>query len=352
MKPLRVLVVDDSAYNRRTISQVLGMIAGVEVVGKASDGDEALRMVGALTPDLITLDLEMPRMDGFTFLRLLMAKRPTPVIVVSGLSAKENVFRALELGALDFVAKADRTVGADMAGIVQELTEKVRLVRHLTPATFDPTRRPPVRVPSTPPLTDDGRRLLAALPKRLVLIGASTGGPKALLEVFDALESNAPISVVVAQHMPERFTRTFAARLDRLQGLRVQEATDGCALRAGAAFVCPGGRCVEVAGDETGFLLRVVSPSTEDRYVPSVDRLFETGARVAGARVVAVVLTGMGDDGARGISMVKSAGGEVLAESQETAVIFGMPGAAIRTGLVDEVLPLPDLAGHLAGLAK
>jgi two-component system chemotaxis response regulator CheB len=354
MRHLRVLVVDDSAYNRRTLSEVLSTLEGVEVVGKASDGDEALRMVADLQPDLITLDLEMPRMDGFTFLRLLMARRPTPVIIVSGYSAKENVFRALELGALDFIAKPARTVTSDLSSVAEELSRMVAMVRQLAPASLDPARRPIFRVPAdavataardTAPKVTEG-----ADPDHVVVVGASTGGPTALVELFRRLPPASSSAVLVAQHMPERFTRTFAERLDRLGGVRVREASGRHRLEPGGAYICPGGRCMEVVRDGSGFAVEVVPPGSTDRYVPSVDRLFESAAPVVGNKLIAVVLTGMGDDGARGVVAVKGAGGLVLAEAADTAVIYGMPGAAARTGAVDRSLPLRPLCDRLAEL--
>ncbi len=356
MRHLRVLVVDDSAYNRRTLSEVLATLDGVEVVGKASDGDEALRMVADLQPDLITLDLEMPRMDGFTFLRLLMARRPTPVIVVSGYSAKENVFRALELGALDFIAKPARTVTSDLGNVAEDLKRMVAMVRQLAPASLDPSRRPVIRstgdatvqvVREPPPPRMDG-----AEPEHVVVVGASTGGPTALVELFRRLPSNASASVLVAQHMPERFTRTFAERLDRLGGMRVREASGRHHLEPGVAYVCPGGRCLSVVREGAGWAADVMPPAGSDRYVPSVDRLFETAAAAVGPKLIAVVLTGMGDDGARGVVAVNESGGLVLAEAADTAVIYGMPGAAARTGSVSRSLPLRPLCDHLAELLQ
>jgi len=344
VRDVSVLVVDDSAYNRRTISDLLETIPGVRVAGKASDGNEALRQVAELEPDLVTLDLEMPRMDGFTFLRLLMARRPTPVIVVSGYSAKENVFRALELGALDFVAKPTRSVTSDLAQIRSELLEKVALVRHLQPSRL---RKPSTGTGPFAKARAAERPARRPLTK-VLLIGASTGGPTALVEIFRRFPPGAQIAAVVAQHMPERFTRTFAERLDRLGGLRVEEASGAHRLEAGRAWVCPGGRCVEIGADGQ---LVVVQPSPNDRYVPSVDRLFETGARRLGERAYGVVLTGMGDDGAQGVLSLRDVGATVLAEAAETAVIYGMPGAAVRAGGVSESLPIESIASRLAKLA-
>ena len=338
--PIKVLVVDDSAYNRKTISDILEPVEGVKVVGKATDGDEALRLVSELEPDLITLDLEMPRMDGFTFLRLLMVRRPTPVIVVSGYSAKENVFRALELGAVDFVAKPTRAVTADLAGIGEELRRKVGLVRQLRPSGMGAivTSSPRAAKQDAPRATPS-----KSVPDRVLVIGASTGGPTALVRLFQRIPAQTPGAIVVAQHMPERFTRTFAERLDRLGGVRVREASGRHRLLAGEAWVCPGGQCVEIHGDE----VVVVPAKPSDRYIPSVDRLFTTAADALGSRVVGAVLTGMGDDGAAGVEAVVKRGGKVFAESPDTAVIYGMPGAAVRTGKVEEALPLNELAERL-----
>lgn len=357
MKPLRVLVVDDSAYNRRALGEMLSSLPDVEVVGKATDGDDALRMVSQVSPDLITLDLEMPRMDGFTFLRLLMARRPTPVIVVSGYSQRENVFRALELGALDFVAKPTRTMASDLSSIADELAEKVHVVRQLAPSNLHPQQRGlsggrtatqvfRIQAPTEPPPAP------APAPARppaetfkLLLVGASTGGPTALVELFGRLPAHA--TVVVAQHMPERFTRTFAERLDRISPLRVVEGEGTMPLTPGLGIICPGGQCMEIHRRHDGLVATVVEPGPDDRYVPSVDRLFASAGVAAAERAVGVVLTGMGDDGARGAEAIKRAGGTVYAESAETAVIFGMPGAAVRTGRVDETLSLRALAQRL-----
>ena len=353
-KPLRVLVVDDSAYNRRTLTEMLTTLGDVEVVGKAGDGDEALRYTVELEPDLITLDLEMPRMDGFTFLRLLMAKRPTPVIVISGYSAKENVFRALELGALDFVPKPTRSVTADLGTIREELAAKVALVRHLSPSGFRPSGRSSLsdgRTATQSFRTSDARNEGSVRPlRKVIVIGASTGGPTALLELFAKFPEATGAAVVVAQHMPARFTKTFAERLDRLGSFRVEEASGSHRLEAGQAWICPGGHCIEVvpAGSDVSICVR--PPTGDDRYIPSVDALFATAAKTLAERAIGVVLTGMGEDGAQGSTALKEAGGTVFAEAPETAVIYGMPAAAVRTGAVQRSLPLRDLADHLATL--
>jgi two-component system chemotaxis response regulator CheB len=347
VRPLRVVVVDDSAFNRRTITDLLSSIPGVDVVGKAADGEEALKLVLGQRPDLVTLDLEMPKMDGFTFLKLLMARQPTPVLVVSGRGAKADVFKALELGALDFIVKPSTIVTTELATIRQLLQEKVAMVRQLRPLGSAPARDRAatatglIRLPQI-----DGTRPQSSEtnPRRLVVIGASTGGPPALVEVFSRLPSDLPASIVLAQHMPERFTTTFADRLERLGGVRVSELEEREQLRPGRAFVCPGGRCVEVLPTSNSLWARVVAPEPDDRYQPSVDRLFRSAAASYGSRVLGVILTGMGDDGTKGAEAIKKAGGMVFTESVDTAAIWGMPGSVERAGLADRSLPIHAMA--------
>ncbi|GAB4197586.1 MAG: chemotaxis response regulator protein-glutamate methylesterase [Sandaracinaceae bacterium] len=349
MRALRVLVADDSAFNRRTIADILQQIPGVEIVGKAVDGEQALQLAFLEKPDLVTLDLEMPRMDGFTFLKILMARQPTPVIVVSGRSAKVDVFRALELGALDFVVKPAGGSPQELASIRDELSAKVAMVRQLRPL------RAPERVSSSTfqrPLPEDRPGPPDAVPRRVCVIAASTGGPPALVRLFSRLTSDLPAAFLVAQHMPERFTRTFAERLERIGGVQVAEVEDRASLRAGRAYVCPGGQCVEVQTKPTGIFVHVVAPGPEDRYVPSADRLFRSAAEVFGARTIGVVLTGMGDDGTRGAKAVRDAGGVVLCESEESAAIHGMPGSVERAGLASEVLALGPLTERLIRLVR
>lgn len=344
MGTLRVLVVDDSAYNRRTISEMLDSFEGVEVVGKAVDGNDALRLIEEIEPDLVTLDLEMPRMDGFTFLRLLMATRPTPVIVISGYANKENVFKALELGAVDFIAKPARIVTSDLRSIEDELRRIVDLTKKIRRSSLGPkgigSRSGAFRSPSAPPIE-------RGAPDSLIVIGASTGGPSALVEVFRSFPPHLPACVLVAQHMPEKFTTTFAERLDRLGGIHVREAAGTVELRAGMGLVCPGGRSLVVDRDGDRLLAHVVSARPDDRYLPSVDRLFESAAEAMGERVIGAVLTGMGDDGARGAEALKKRGAKVLIESPETAVIYGMPSAVERVHAFDEIRPLKEIGPRL-----
>ena len=352
-RPIRLLVVDDSAYNRRNIAEVFANHPEVEVVGKAGDGEEALKLATTLKPDVITLDLEMPRMDGFTFLRILMSRAPTPVIVVSSYAQRENVFKALELGALDFVPKPDR-LGPESTDVRSEILQKVLLVRSLRPS-FVPTAL--IRRQNSGAFTADGRPtgfdVQAPIPYRapslVVAIASSTGGPSALLTVFGKLTATTSVAFLVAQHMPDKFTRTFAERLDKRGPVRTVEASDNDLVAARTGFVCPGRKCMELVQHGSIMKLRVGPAPSTDRYVPSADRLLRSIAPL-GPRAVGVILTGMGDDGVAGARAIRDAGGLVIAESQETAVVNGMPGAAVRAGVASQVLPLPEIGDYLAKL--
>ena len=354
MRELRALVVDDSSLNRRTIAAMLDEIDGVSNVDVAKDGAEALRLVEANPPDFITLDLEMPRLDGYEFLHLLMDRHPIPVVVVSGRSEKENVFRALELGAIDFIAKPqdDET---PLESLRRQLVEKVRVIQQLSPlALRSPTMggldlesaTRPRAVPRREPI------VLKRAPSKVIVIGASTGGPKALMTLFRHIHDEVDAALVIAQHMPPRFTRTFAERLDRTAVVQVSEARQYERLARGHAYVCPGGRCVEIVPSDRGPALRVVSPDAATHYIPSADQLFRSAARVLGDKAIGVVLTGMGDDGTAGAKEISRRGGSVLIEAPETAVVAGMPLAVRRSGIRHESLGIWALGDRLAELAR
>ena len=360
-KRIRVLVIDDSAFNRQTISAMLDSSAGVEVVGRAGDGQEGLNLVFQLLPDVVTLDLEMPKMDGFSFLRILMSRRPTPVIVISGYATKENVFKALELGALDFVAKPSRQISPALKGIQDELLQKVRMVTQLrmvsltdraarAPATTGATGQFPLINPNAPPEKDkDKSRKEGVAPPKLCAIGASTGGPPAIHQVLSALDPTLALGIIITQHMPAKFTKAFAERLARTTPWTVREAEPGDTVTAGVALLAPGSHSLIVKREGTQLKADLLPQQPDDRFVPSVDRMLESVARLSDvSSVIAVILTGMGGDGGRGVKAIKSAGGRVLAEAPETAVIFGMPEEAIRTGAVDEIVPLGQVADAIA----
>jgi len=347
---IRVLVVDYSAYMRRRIPRMLDDSPLVEVIDTARDGEDALRKTLELKPDLITLDLEMPRMDGFTFLRFVMSRQPTPVLVISGRANDHEVFRALELGAADFIAKPEGSP-LDLEQIQHELLRKVHAVRELRVERLRRESGVPMAPPPAgpPPAPQEETLRFERTDAPIVVIGSSTGGPSALLQIFGSLIEPPPRAFVVAQHMPAGFTRGFAERLDRLTTLRTREARDGDVPLPGTVLIAPGSAHLELVRDRDRIVARVTPRGHQDRYAPSVDRLFRSAAKVCGPDLLALVLTGMGDDGREGVQVVKRAGGRVIAEAEETAVVFGMPKQAIRTGAVDAVLPLDAIGPLLRG---
>lgn len=350
MKKIRVVVIDDSAYNRRTITKMLEGMPNVEVVGYAADGEEGIRKVIDLNPDLITLDLEMPKMDGFTLLRIVMSTCPTPVIVISSRSEDERVFKALELGAVDFIAKPSTVISEDLMKISDDLREKVRSVFNLNMGCIKRRESllPLQVVPKKKPRSTAVRPAPSGTsPIDMVAIGSSTGGPPALQTIFNAFTEQLPFCVAVSQHMPAGFTRAFAERLNRSSAFEVREAVDGDLVMPGRIFIAPGGKNMIFTPDGERVFVKVASPSPQDKYVPSVDVMFTSLADIYGPRMLAVVLTGMGNDGSRGVRAVKAAGGAVLAEAEESAVVFGMPREAIATGVVDKVAPLERMAREI-----
>jgi two-component system chemotaxis response regulator CheB len=349
--PIRILVIDDSAYSRRTIARMLERSPLVEVIGTARDGREALRKTLELEPDLITLDLEMPRMDGFTFLRLVMARRPTPVIVVSGRAGEDDVFKALDLGAVDFVAKPTTRADVELQTIEESLIRKVHAIRELRIEKVSERIHAPLPFLSEPLTRPEAASSDPRGP--VVVIGSSTGGPAALMQILGAFAEAPPCTFLVAQHMPAGFTRGFAERLDRLTCFRVREAEGGEPLEPGTVLIAPGGRHLELRTSDEGIVTAIRSDRDRDRYAPSVDRLFASSAKRFAESLIAVVLTGMGDDGREGACQVKAAGGRVIAESEETAVIYGMPKQVVNAGVADAVLPLPEIPSALQrGIAE
>ncbi len=353
---LRVLVVDDSTVFRRSLVDALSAQPDIEVVGTAANGEEALQAALTLKPHVITLDLEMPRMDGFTFLRILVARQPTAVVVCSSHASRENVFKALELGAVEFVVKPSAHRPAETT-LKEEIVAKVQLTRHLR--TVGTRMRPPMpsvgdrdaeerpRLPASEPPEPTGARPKVRF---VVAIASSTGGPIALLDIASRLPERFPGALLIAQHMPESFTRTFAERLDRKGPIRFVEVDAPETLEERRGYVSPGNQCLVVAprgGSELGVALR---PAGNERYVPSGDLLMKTAAEHAGPRVVGIVLTGMGDDGLAGARAVRDGGGIVVAESEQSAVVFGMPGAVVRAGLANHVMSLPEISAFLAAL--
>jgi two-component system chemotaxis response regulator CheB len=344
-KTATVLVVDDSAFYRQSLAMMLKDIPGIEVIGAATDGLEAIQLTTKHRPSLITLDLEMPRMDGFGFLRWLMRSMPTPVLVVSAASGASNVFQALDLGAADFIAKPTHRASWEILTIRQELESKLHAILGASPARLceRAAKAAALRMidPAPPRAAPPVDRL------KLLAIGASTGGPAAIQSMMATLPGDLPCVVAIAQHMPPGFTASFAERLNRLSRWRISEAVEGQVCRAGEVLICPGGRHLsfERGGDRVRAVLEDAAP--DDRYVPSVDRLMASGAETFGGDLIAVILTGMGHDGRRGMGLVKKRGGFTIAESEETAVVFGMPSEAIQEGAVDVVAPLHGIVDQI-----
>jgi two-component system, chemotaxis family, protein-glutamate methylesterase/glutaminase len=331
LEEIRVLVVDDSAYARVTLSKLLEDAPGIRVIGSACDGDEAIRKILSLAPAVVTLDLEMPRLDGFAVLRWLSENRPTPTVVVSSRQAREDVLRALDLGAVDFIVKPAARPSASLREIREALGRSIRAV---AAARVRPDRgKSPARLSEVSP---------AETSAGLLVIGASTGGPPAIGRLMAALP---PLGcpAVVAQHMPAGFTRLFAGRLDRLCAFPVTELAEQEELLPGRAYVVAGGRHAGIQRSDGGFHARLFRPSPRDLHVPSVDRLFRTAVEAAGAGTVGVVLTGMGDDGREGMLSIVARGGHTIAESEQTAVVYGMPREAIEARAATEVLPLDEI---------
>jgi two-component system chemotaxis response regulator CheB len=350
VKKIRVVVVDDSAYNRRTITKMLEGVPNVEVVGYAADGEEGIRKIIDLKPDLVTLDLEMPKMDGFTLLRILTTRFSVPVIVISALSAADKVFKALELGALDFVAKPSGSASTDLLLIRDDLQQKVlQIVRHKPKDIRRFSQQMPVEERVTATLMPAGHPASGTQQTTidLVAIGSSTGGPPALQNIFSSFERQFPFAVVVSQHMPAGFTRAFAERLNRSSPFDIKEAEDGDQVIPGRILIAPGGRnmIVNVCGGLV--TAHIVPPTSADRYVPSIDVMLESCAAIYRERMIAVILTGMGNDGSRGVRSVHEQGGFLIAESDETAVVYGMPREAVTTGLVDRVVPLHRVTSEI-----
>ncbi len=339
---IRVLVVDDSALMRKLIPQILERDKTIEVVGTAMDGAFGLRKIEDLRPDVVTLDLEMPRMDGMETLRQITKKHKVPVIIVSALSTEgaAATFKALALGALDFVAKPRDAASAHMNEIAEDLIRKIKIASKtknknaVRPALAEKPR-------FNKPLSRPRREAT-----RIIVIGVSTGGPYALQYLLSQLPGDFPGSIVIVQHMPEGFTEMFSRRLNECCAIDVKEAQSGDLLIAGRALICPGDRHIKVRRMP---LASTVVLSDEERvngHRPSVDVLFRSAAEF-GSRAIGVLMTGMGDDGAAGMGVIKDAGGMTMAQTEDTCVVFGMPKAAIERGFAMRVVPLELLANAL-----
>jgi two-component system chemotaxis response regulator CheB len=359
MAKTRVVVVDDSALVRGLLAEIINKQSDMECVGAAADPLVAREMIRNLNPDVITLDVEMPRMDGIDFLSKLMRLRPMPVVMVSTLTERgaDVTLRALELGAVDFVAKPKIGVADGLRQLAEDITDKVRTaarahVRRLPPAAASPApaagcghapgAHAPAGVRPAAPVASIGRLST----EKIIFIGASTGGTEATKEVLMNLPPDAP-AVVITQHMPPGFTKSYAARLDGLCRIRVKEAVDGDRVLPGHAYIAPGGFHLSVERSGANYIARVRDGEPVNRHKPSVEVLFESAARVVGQNALGVMLTGMGADGAKAMKLMRDAGSYNYAQDEASCVVFGMPREAIAHGAAQEVLPLQRIAPAL-----
>lgn len=347
---IRVLIVEDSPVMQRLLADMIGRGEGLEVAGIAGNPYEARELVKSLKPDVMTLDVEMPRMDGLTFLERLMRLHPMPVVMVSSLTERdaEASLRALELGAVDVIAKP--RAGVDGHGLVEfgsTIAESIRAAARVDVGARESAGARAVR----PGHVLDGPADDAALEGRIIAIGASTGGTEAIRDILSRLPARCP-PVVIAQHMPEMFTRMFAKRLDEQCGLAVSEAVDRERLKPGHAYVAPGNWHLLVRRAGKSFEARIAQTEPVNRHRPSVDVLFDSVAQAAASGAIAAILTGMGNDGAAGMRTIRNAGGRTIAQDEASCVVFGMPKTAIEAGGVEHVLPLGGIAERLVACLR
>ncbi|MBZ8139261.1 chemotaxis response regulator protein-glutamate methylesterase [Rubrivivax gelatinosus] len=346
MSKTRVVVVDDSALVRGLLAEIINQQPDMTCVGAASDPLVAREMIRNLNPDVITLDIEMPRMDGIDFLSRLMRLRPMPVVMVSTLTERgaEVTMKALELGAVDFVAKPKIGVADGLRQLGDDITEKVRTAaKARVHRLAAPAPAAPGGSPAKPAMVSPLGRLST---EKIIFIGASTGGTEATREVITQLPPDAP-AVMITQHMPPGFTKSYAARLNGLARIRVAEAVDGERVLPGHAYIAPGGLHLSVERSGANYIARVRDGDPVNRHKPSVEVLFQSAARVVGQNALGVMLTGMGADGARAMREMRDAGSWNLAQDEASCVVFGMPREAIAHGAAHEVLPLTRIAPAL-----
>lgn len=366
-KKIRVLIVDDSAFMRKVLQSIVTADAQLEVVGEARDGRDAVAKAESLKPDVITMDINMPVMDGLQATELIMSSNPRPILVVSSESREgaETTLKALELGAIDFVAKPSSGIDLDMNTVRDELTRKLKIaakVRVVRTAARSKLQQEVANAsPRVEPKTAGGKPNGAAAGSNykpavsaaamvvpgsrdgrfpVVMIACSTGGPATLMKFVPAFGKNFPGAVVIVQHMPGTFTTQFSQQLSEIANIAVKEAEQNEAIQPGTLYICPGSHHLRISS--SGRIALDDGPRISG-YRPSADVALETAAAFAGAMTIGVILTGMGNDGARGIQAVKAAGGYAVVQDESTSVIFGMPAEAIKTGAVDQVLPLENI---------
>jgi len=355
---IRVLIVDDSALVRSLLSDILRADPGIEVVGVAGDAHVAREKIKLLNPDVLTLDVEMPKMDGLTFLKNLMRLRPMPVVMVSSLTERgaDVTLDALAIGAVDYLSKPKIDLAATLKDYSEELIEKVRIASKASVRALDPRRAATIGSRPTQSHTADAVLPKAAKPRqlrtteRIIAIGASTGGTEAIKEVLTRLPPDSP-GVVIAQHIPKAFSTPFAKRMNDCCQMTVYEAEDGQQVMAGHVYIAPGDRHLMLVRDGTRYVCRLDDGVPVNRHKPSVDVLFRSVAQNAGRNAIGVILTGMGKDGAQGLKEMLGAGSQTIAQDESTSVVWGMPGEAVALGAAQHVLGLESVAAKIRSLA-
>lgn len=362
---ISVVVVDDSAFMRKALSTMLEKDPEIRVVATARDGEEGLQVIRQHNPDVVTLDIEMPRMDGLTTLRHIMMEMPRPVLMVSSLTTEgaEATLKALELGAVDFIPKQLSKVSLDIVRIENDLRDKVKEVsRRRMLRTPRPVRPATTVAPAAASqvASGDATPRLTAVPPRtgrpqrdVVAIGVSTGGPPAVQKVLSQLPADFPAGILIAQHMPAAFTGPFAKRLDGVCAITVKEAESGEKLKPGTAYIAPGGKHLRVEQRISHMEVVVTTDPADALYKPSANVLMESVGQALGRRALGVILTGMGSDGMEGMKVLKQKGGKSIAQSDATCVVYGMPKAIVDAGLADEIVDIDDMAAAImSGLYK
>lgn len=351
---VKVLVVDDSAFMRNALTNMLSSDKEIQVVGTARNGIEAIAKVKTLRPDIVTMDVEMPRMDGLDALRHIMAENPVPVVMVSSITEEgaKVTLEALELGALDYIPKNLHDLSVNILKLKETLVEKIKVLSRTSRAKLirkaPPLRPLTMKEPAAPEKGTHEDRAIGQRRMSILAIGTSTGGPKALQEILPILPANFPVPIVIAQHMPHNFTGPFAERLDTLSKLKVTEAREGDKLSPGHAYIAPGGHNMRVTHTSGLDNVITISENKEEYiYCPSVDALFKSANETFPGRTLGIVLTGMGHDGLDGAKALKEGGARIFAQNEETCVVFGMPKAVVDAHLADKVLPLESIAGEI-----
>lgn len=352
-KTVTVLIVDDSALVRQILTKIFNEAPGISVVGTAIDPLDAREKIKRLNPDVLTLDVEMPKMDGVTFLANLMRLRPMPVVMVSSLTEKgaEVTLKALELGAVDFVAKPKVDLAHGLEEYTEEIVAKVKVAGSMVDRIAQSAKRASNNPPSRPSAFDKAKPVIdLRTTERIIAIGSSTGGTEAVRDVLVQMPPDSP-GIVIAQHIPPVFSRSFAERLNQHSALVVHEAEDGQQIVPGHAYVAPGDFHLEVVRNGARYVCQLSQRDRVNRHRPSVNVLFDSVAAAVGKNACGVILTGMGDDGATGLKNMLDAGAVTLAQDEETSVVWGMPGQAVKRGATETTVPLQEIHRHLIKFA-